>query len=303
MNTTPVAPRLKAENWQHFFQKKNINAGADLFLAIDIDGTLLRHNGSLSTRTKVAFQAHIAAGTQVILATGRGISGAQSAMQELGYADGYAVCSNGAIILAVGKQITGEGKPVAKCIKEDFPPIELIAAHTFNPEKEIATIRKEIPNVILAVESLKNPRKITEPFPEGELTGISEIIPITKIGDPQATRLTVRTPQLTATELTKRVKEIGLHGVEYAIGWSAWLDITPAGISKATGLADVLKKLTPTPKHTISIGDSGNDCEMLQWAEVGIAMDNAPDYVKEYADVITSNVNDDGVAEVLEGLL
>ena len=56
-----------------------------------------------------------------------------------------------------------------------------------------------------------------------------------------------------------------------------------------------------TPAETIAIGDGFNDLSMIRYAALGVAMENAPDGVKESADYITARTNnEDGVAEVLE---
>jgi len=57
------------------------------------------------------------------------------------------------------------------------------------------------------------------------------------------------------------------------------------------------------PADTVAIGDQRNDVEMLHWAARGVAMGNAPDEVKEVADEVTADVDDDGLAIVLESLL
>ena len=54
------------------------------------------------------------------------------------------------------------------------------------------------------------------------------------------------------------------------------------------------------PEKIIAIGDGENDVEMLRFAELGVAMDNADNYVKENADYITTSNNDDGVGNVIE---
>ena len=91
-------------------------------------------------------------------------------------------------------------------------------------------------------------------------------------------------------------------GVEYAVGWSAWLDITPEGVSKAAALEGVRRRLGVEPGATVAVGDQRNDLEMLRWAARGVAMDNAPDEVKAAADEVTGHVDDDGLVAVLRSL-
>ena len=76
-------------------------AGPELFIALDIDGTLVRRDGALSSRVCDAVRKHMEAGTHLSLATGRGIPGAREVLDAAGMREGAAVCSNGAITLDV----------------------------------------------------------------------------------------------------------------------------------------------------------------------------------------------------------
>ena len=99
------------------------------------------------------------------------------------------------------------------------------------------------------------------------------------------------------------VERIGLHGVAYAVGYSAWLDLAPEGVSKASALEQVRRRLGVQPHRTIAVGDQRNDLEMLRWAARGYAMGQAPPEVVEAADRVTGTVEEDGLAQALEEVL
>ena len=289
-------------------------AGPELLIGIDIDGTLLRHDTSLSERVARAYRAHIAAGTHIMLVTGRGIAGTQVALRQLDVHNGYAVCSNGAILIHVGElplndagipidPVFGEVQPANEDVCEGLPPVQIIRTHTFNPAETINALVSEIPEAMLAVESVTEPRRLTAEFPPGELSGKSQIVNTNDLAVPSTTRLTVRVPSMSSQELLARVESLGLHGIEYAVGWSAWLDVAPEGISKAAGLEFMRSAFGIDSAHTVTVGDSGNDCEMLAWAELGIAMGNSLDYVQKFASAVTDDVDSDGAAVVLEAFL
>ena len=101
----------------------------------------------------------------------------------------------------------------------------------------------------------------------------------------------------------EQVERVGLHGVSYAVGWTAWLDINPEGVSKGSALELVRRRLHVEPADTVAIGDQRNDIEMLEWAARGVAMGQAPDEVKAAADEVTGTVEEDGLAQVLRSLL
>ncbi len=288
------------------------SAGEDLMIALDIDGTILGHDGSLSERVARAIHAHITAGTHVMIATGRGIHGTQLALEQIGINSGVTVCSNGAITLGLGRTFLPNdsigGRPIfeprSKCRRLDVGfPFRILNYHTFDPRPEIALLHSAVPNAILAVEELDGPRRVSQHFPPGELSGQSVVFPVDQLGVPEATRLTVRALGMGSQELLDIVDSMGMKGVEYAVGWTAWLDVSPEGVSKASALESVREAIGVAPGATVAVGDGGNDLEMIKWAGCGVAMAEAPDYVLAAADAHTTSVYNDGLADVLETLL
>lgn len=282
------------------------SAGPDLLVGLDIDGTILRHDTSLSPRVREAVRAHVDAGTRIVIATGRGVQGTQVALEKLDSYDGLAVVSNGAMIISVGDFDAGglaEYPPqdFAGGVAADSVPVRLVRAHTFNPAREIQLITQGLPESVVAVESLSGPTRISEPFPDGELMDEVVLVPPEELVVPDTTRVTIRAPHMTAMDMLSAIRKLGLDGVEYAVGWSAWMDLAPEGINKAVALQEVADMLGT--RASITVGDSGNDCEMLEWADVGVAMGNARDYVASFADTMAPDVDDDGLALVLEALL
>lgn len=279
-------------------------AGPDLLIALDIDGTVLGHDGSLSPRVAQALHAHIDAGTRVTLSTGRGVPGTQIVLDQLQLDHGYAVCSNGAVTISLGDtRSDADTKPLPDFMNYSDIPARLVRVHTFDASHEIAVLSKHLPNAFYALESITHRTRINMPFPVGELSGATEIVPLHQMSVPEATRLTLRAPEMTGVELLDIVNGLGLRGVEYAVGWSAWMDFTPSGTSKASGLRDVCNDLGIDATNTVAVGDSGNDCEMLAWAGLGVVMGNSHEYVRQHADAITADVANDGCALILEALL
>lgn len=260
------------------------SAGPGLLIALDIDGTLLRHNNTLSKRVGDAVRAHVQAGTQVCLATGRGIYGTKEAWEKIGSPAITSVCSNGAITMDLASDMISD-------------------VRTFDPSEALERLYSAIPDALFAVEALHEPRRLTGHFPEGELSGPSVIVPIEELSIPHATRLTVRHPSMDSAKLHSLVSQAGLHGVEYAIGWTAWLDVSPEGVSKAAALEKLCSKHSISPHATVAVGDGGNDIEMLHWAHMGVAMGNASEDIARHANIRTDSVDNDGLALVLEALL
>lgn len=83
--------------------------------------------------------------------------------------------------------------------------------------------------------------------------------------------------------------------------WAAhFTDIVPNGVDKGTGIDVMSSHFGFAPDETLAIGDGGNDIPMIRRASLGIAMGNASDDVKQAADFVTSDVDDDGLYKALE---
>lgn len=91
-------------------------------------------------------------------------------------------------------------------------------------------------------------------------------------------------------------------GDELAIYRSSdfFIEVMPKGIDKAASIKVLIEKLGIPRENTIACGDGYNDISMIEYAGVGVAMENAVDTVKEVADFITGSNNEDGIAKVIE---
>lgn len=258
-------------------------------VALDVDGTTIDHAGVLSAPVRQAVHDVIAAGHHVVMSTGRSIIATDEIRAALGLTHGYAVCSNGAVTLALDPRLANGYR--------------VVEAVTFDPAPALTVLRKELPGAIVAVEDLGVGFKVNRPFPDGELTGLQTVVSWDELIAEPATRVTVRSPESTSEDFLEVVERIGLHGVNYAVGFSAWLDVNPEGVSKGSALELVRRRLHVEPAHTLAVGDQRNDVEMLQWAARGVAMGNAPQEVQDVADEVTGDVDDDGLVPVLRSLL
>ncbi len=258
-------------------------------VALDVDGTTIDHDGGLSDAVRDAVQDVAGAGHRVVVATGRAIVATLPILDRLGLTEGWAVCSNGAVTIRLDP-----GLP------EGF---EIVEAVTFDPGPALEMLRDAWPGAVIAVEEVGTGFKVTAPFPDGELMGEQRVVGWDELVADPCTRVTFRAPDGTSEDFLEMAERIGLHGVNYAIGFSAWLDVNPEGVSKASALEMVRRRLHVEPGDTVAVGDQRNDIEMLRWAARGVAMGNAPDEVKEAADEVTATVDEDGLVPVLRSLL
>ena len=113
------------------------------------------------------------------------------------------------------------------------------------------------------------------------------------------TRVIIRDPDSSEEDFVALAEQLGLQGTNYFIGWTAWLDLAPDGVSKASALAEVADRLGVDQADVLALGDGRNDIEMLRWAGRGVAMGQAPHEVQAAADDVTETVHADGVAAEL----
>ncbi|RAX18978.1 HAD family phosphatase [Actinomyces sp. Z5] len=267
----------------------NLAPGGRLMVALDVDGTILDLDGGVSERVMASIARMRHHGVQVVIATGRGISAALPVARRLGLTDGWMVCANGAITLRM--------TPVAP------GGYEVVDSRTFNPATAIDTLLEAVPDGIIAVEDLGAGFRVSRPFPDGELIEKQTVVPLEELRRGEVTRVVLRAPGMPVDEFSAVVGRAALHSVEYAVGWTAWLDVAPQGITKASALQALVTRIGTDSDHAIAVGDGTNDVEMLRWAGVGAVMGSAPQWVKEQGDIVTDTVWHDGCAAVLDAVV
>jgi hydroxymethylpyrimidine pyrophosphatase-like HAD family hydrolase len=261
-----------------------IDAWAPKLVALDIDGTILDHDQRLSERVRSAVRAVAELGVHIVIATGRSLHETVPVLDRLGLLTGWAVCSNGSVTLRLD--------PMRSC------GYEVADVVTFDPKAVLTLLRLHLPTALYALETGRGEFLLTAPFPPGELEGAYTRVAgsFDELMDEPACRVVVRSPEHTSDDFMALTASIGLHGVNYAVGWTAWLDLAPDGTSKASALERIRSRLGVDPAETLAVGDGRNDLEMFGWAGRSVAMGNASEDVKLAADLIAAPVGEDGLA-------
>jgi len=258
-------------------------------IALDIDGTLLaplpETGYSAETVTEPVRQAvdrAVAAGCHIVLASGRSPLSMGRVLEHLDLprdpsGQALVVASNGAVTFS-------------------FPPTKVLSEVTFDAREAVRTVLEHVPDAAVAVEEHGVGYRVNRHFPEGELDGEMILTPVEELIAREVSRVIIRDPDSTSEDFVTLAGKLGLQGTNYFIGWTAWLDLAPEGVSKASGLAEVAGRLGVDRRDVLAIGDGRNDIEMLEWAGRGVAMGQAPDEVKAVADDVTHTVDEDGAA-------
>lgn len=260
-------------------------------VALDIDGTVLAEDGTLSTEVIDEVGRARDNGHHVTLATGRSPALTLPILRQLGLNPEWVVSSNGAIILR-----RDEAHPEG--YRREY-------VEHFDPTPVLTKIRDKFPHANYAVENETGLYRYTGWFPDGALDLETEKVDFDDLLTTVATRVVVIAPGHDMDEFLDAVESMGLHQVSYTVGWTAWLDIAPDGINKSTALEKVRQHLGFDLSRVMVVGDGRNDIEMLQWAAVSgraVAMGQAPPEVSTHATEITKTHDEHGVAWALKTL-
>ena len=258
-------------------------------IALDIDGTVLQEDGTITnavTRAVARVRDH---GHEVMLATGRSVSMTLPILDRLEIVSRFVVCANGAIVLR----------------RDPGAPLGYLRDHveTFDPSDVLTTIRGHLGNASYAVEDAEGLFRYTGSFPDGALAAASDRVEFDELLGVAATRVVVISPEHATEDFLAVVERMGLHKVTYNVGWTAWLDIAPEGVNKATGLERVRAALGIPTSRVFTAGDGRNDIDMFEWTArgggVAVAMGQAPEEVVAAATDTTGTDIADGLADAL----
>ena len=273
-------------------RRNNLSVENPWLIAIDIDGTLVHDDGFLSPAVIKEVQRVRELGHYVVVATGRAAANAVPVVKDVGFEEGFVVCSNGAVTVELDKTVD-HGYHVREVIG-------------FDPRPVLSQLIEKLPEAHFAVEDIDGTYRFHKPFPAYALGNNNVETPLEQLMNGEVSRVVVLSPEQDVNDFLAVVESVGLHSVSYAIGYTAWLDISPQGVTKASALEQRRKALNIPRDQVITIGDGRNDISMFEWANEGggysFAMGQGPEEVRNAATMVTASVEEDGVAKVLSGL-
>lgn len=259
-------------------------------LALDLDGTLTNSEKKISAPTKQALIEIQKEGRIVVLASGRPINGVAPLAEELHMKDysGYMLSFNGARItrcstgeLVYNRTVPTEIiAPVFECVKS-YPGLDVISYSDTDIISGVGlngfTEKESAINSMKVIHADDFPAALDFPVNKllvtGEPSVIEELMPVLK------------------------KKYHGLLNIYRSEPY--FLEIMPQNIDKAHSLHKLLNSLGLTADELICCGDGYNDLSMIEYAGLGVAMENAQPIVKDSADFITRSNDDDGILHVI----
>ncbi|WP_394526304.1 Cof-type HAD-IIB family hydrolase [Lacrimispora sp. JR3] len=259
-------------------------------IVLDLDGTLTNRNKEITPKTKEALFELKRQGGVIVLASGRPTYGIMPLARELELdkTGGYILSFNGGRILdcSSGQTVFAKELPV----ESNKTILRLSKEHGVNiltyeddliitPDASDEYVKKEAAINKLEVKEVKDMEAYLK-FP------------------------VVKFLMLEDGEILQKVepKVKASLGSDYSVYRSEpfFLEILPKGIDKAASLERLLARLGMSREEMIACGDGYNDLSMIEYAGLGVAMENAVLPVKKAADYVTFSNNEDGIAHVVE---
>jgi Cof subfamily protein (haloacid dehalogenase superfamily) len=259
-------------------------------VASDLDGTVVRRDGTMSARTVAALTACDAAGVEVVFVTGRPVRWLPPVAEATGHR-GLAVCGNGAVVYDLGTE-------------------QIVDVRALTPDAvraAVLALRAVLPDAVFALETLSGYRREHAFMPHHEAARAARAGTVDELldDDPVVLKVLCRDETSTADPMLAlaRVALDGLAEPVHSDARSSLVEVAALGVSKASTLALVAQRRGIGPADVVAFGDMPNDVPMLHWAGRGYAMaDGHPEAIAA-ADDVAPPCAEDGVAQVLEGLL
>ena len=258
--------------------------------AIDLDGTLLRTDSTLSDRSRTALAEARAAGIDVVLVTARSPRSVLPIARDAGL-DGLAICANGATLFDLDTETIVRHSAlqaevahrIVRGLRERVPDI------AFGWELELRFGSE--PGYELQRDAARWPRP-DDAYPACDVLEWSE--PMTK--------LLARLPGADLEALLAEARELCADEATVTLTGDAFVEVMAAGVAKERALEELAAERRVAREHVVAFGDQLTDAGMLAWAGLGVAVANAHPSAFATADEVTATNDDDGVAVVLERL-
>ena len=264
--------------------------------ALDLDGTTLHSDKSLSEYTIQTLEKAHDQGIHIVVASGRSFASLPEQVIQFPWAE-YAITSNGAAVYEVHTR-----KRLRECRLKPEVVEKLLAIAKENqvmvegfvngvPYSARAYVENPISfgASLYSVPYVKSTRRPVEDIFAFLLEHKEELDSLDIIVGDARTKATLRklvTEQVQGIYLTSSVPTL--------------LEIADEKAGKAAALAFLAEYLQIPQKATVAFGNAENDIDMICWAGIGVAVENSPEEVRRAADEITETNDADGVARWIE---
>ena len=259
-------------------------------VATDLDGTVVRGDGTISPRTLAAFEACERVGIDIVFVTGRPPRWLADVVEQTGHR-GFALCANGALVYDLATDQVVRSHPISRA--------DVLQA--------CRLLTDVVPEATFALETLAGFRREEQYVTRWDTGAESLVGPVEDmlVDDPGVLKLLCRNESGTSDDLLDIARTVlgGVAKPTHSNPHDTLLEVSALGVSKAASVAELAAERGIDQSDVVAFGDMPNDLELLAWAGRGYAMSGGhPDAIAA-ATHLAPPCEDDGVAQVLEGLL
>lgn len=256
-------------------------------IAVDIDGTLLDSNGNLTNETIKAINTGLEKGMIFTISTGRPIQGVQPLIEKLGLVKDLPFITYNGAMLVMGKS----GGILFECNMNSEDAGAIIDLGI----KWGTTVMVWSNNQLFASELGEKAYKYSQ------ISGVTPLLleDTDKIIANGVTKILWYDKVETIEKYLGEVGKYLNQNVNFHTSQPYFLEFVDKRASKARAMEKLGEHFNIKQSEMIAVGDGLNDLSMIEYAGLGVAMENANDVVKEKADYITLSNDEDGVAHVI----
>ena len=264
----------------------------------DVDGTLMSRQGVIEESTRLSLMKLKEIGYSIFLATGRNSFDVPKKVLDVGFHG---------MILGDGAYVEFDGKELAhrtmnkKHVDELTERIEAEGGHLFYGGRDAGYVTK-----YSRIHFEKWVKELLEESPLwAELESSIEVVDnLKEVSDRKIEKIVYYDFHGDLNRLKKDfAKKFMILPSNIAdMSDETKGEVTQLGVTKAYGIEILLNHLGETSENMVAFGDGFNDIEMINQAKVGVAMGNGVPPLKECADLITTNIDDDGIYKALKKL-
>lgn len=265
-----------------------MTAGPLRVVVTDLDGTIVRQDGTLSTATVAAIAELHRRDIPLVIATARTPAGL-AAVEHLEPVTSIAVCCTGAL---------GWSPADTQVLWTHFLTDEAVG-------RIARTVRRFARPGLASFDGRRWRMTVDYRGFRGTMPrGPAAAVPIEQVAVARACTMALRIPGMSAPDIAALLVEGGTDSNQATLTWAIddLVDITPPGVDKATGVGLALDRLGLSWDQAVAFGDMPNDVPMFRSAAVGVAVEGAPAEVVAAADLVGVAVVEDGFAATLRSL-
>lgn len=285
-------------------------------IAIDLDGTLLNSYGIVSEKNKNSLNKAQKKGAEVVIASGRSTNSVTNIANDIGDCR-YIICGNGSLIYDLQKEEIIYDKFIDK--KKALQIIDVCEQNSiyYNIYTESMVIAKSLSNNVLFYHQ-ENASK-----PDNKKTKINLVQNIYEyvenLQNQNILKITISDSNniifngiirklreirdidvLDVAHMSRKIIKMGTEEVSIQYYYT---EITSKNVDKWYAIEYLINELNIDKDEVMAIGDNVNDKIMIENAGCGVAMGNSAPYIKEVADIVVGDNNQDGVSEAVEQII